>query len=388
MDLTRRELVAGVSSSFLLTGLLGEIRGRTATAPQPARILFNENPLGPSPKAVQAIEAAQENLCRYPLGQSPQLERILRKCHGMPFDATEGGLSLKAPTSPAGSHDLVLGVGSSEILRAAAWAFGSQGGSIVEAYPGYAAVGNDASRIPGCTVQRHMVPLDERHCIDPEAMIDAIDDTTRIVVICNPNNPTGTVIPLEEIERISNAAPADALVLVDEAYIEFLGDAAKNSALQLALDRKNILISRTFSKIYGMAGLRIGYGISSKSVIAKLRPYMLGGLAMNMAAIVGAMAAVEDHEHIRNTLVLNEAVRTTWRREFPKFGWKMPESSACFCWVDVGHDCSPLVKFLSERGVLVSGGQRWDLPHYVRISVGTEEENDQLIYGIKAFLKA
>ena len=235
-------------------------------------------------------------------------------------------------------------------------------------------------------MRRKMIPLDRDFRLNAPAMIDAIDDSTRIVVICNPNNPTGTVISSSEIEAIAEAAPEEALVFVDEAYIEFLGDEAERiSALELALSRKNILVSRTFSKIYGMAGCRIGYGIASQEIIARIRPYMLGPLGMNMTGIVGAIAAIEDEEHTQRTRDLNRSVQEQWRRKFRDVGWQMADTSACFCWVDTGNDCTSLVQFLAKRGVLISGGQRWNLPNYVRISTGTEEENDRLFDGIRAF---
>lgn len=397
MNCNRRELLAGVSSGFLLAGfscevLVNEVRAQQNTSAksthQPARILFNENPLGPSPKALAAISSSTQDLSRYPMGQIPLLDRKLRQRHGMPVASVPQGLSLQPGPAPPGSHDLVLGVGSSEILRAAAWAYCSCGGTIVEAYPGYAAIGKDAERIPGAKVVRKLVPLNSENRIDVPAMIAAIDDSTRIIVLCNPNNPTGTLITVAEIEAIADRAPSGALVVVDEAYIEFVDKSQEASALMLAFSRDNILISRTFSKIFGMAGLRIGYGVSSKPVIEHLKRYMLGGLALNMAGVTGAIAAIDDHDHLAQTRELNRTVHQSWQKSFQSLGWNMTPSSACFCWVNVGHDCSALTQFLSQRGVLISGGQRWNLPQYVRISIGTLEENDRLLHGIKAFARA
>ncbi|MEM0924989.1 MAG: histidinol-phosphate transaminase, partial [Planctomycetota bacterium] len=309
----------------------------------------------------------------------------LRKRSGLPYTEVAPGLSLKSGEEPEGTHGLVLGVGSSEVLRAAAWAFCSKSGTIIEPYPSYAAIGGIAEGIPGSTIQRVKVPLDGNRCLDTRAMINAIDSNTRLVMICNPNNPTGTTIPVEEVEAIATAAPSDALVFIDEAYIEFAKDPKKDSALEFAKTRSNVLISRTFSKIYGLAGLRIGYGISHVDVLEQLRPHLLGRLSFNMPGILAASAALEDQEHLDKTLELNETIHETWRREFKSLGWKMTPSITCFCWLDLGHDCAPLVDFLANRGVLISGGQRWDLPNYVRISIGTEEENDRLIAGMKAF---
>ena len=394
MHVTRRNFVAGFSaaSAVALSGFSGELRFAAAEPVQvkgkPARILFNENPLGPSKKALAALQDASSSFCRYPLGESPKLESKLRKLHGLPFNEPVAGLSLARVESPPGDSDLLLGVGSSEILKAIAWAYCSQGGKIVEAYPGYSALGAEATSIPGSTATRQMIPLNSENCIDVPGMLGAIDSDTKVVVVCNPNNPTGSTLGLSAIEQLADATPKDGLLLVDEAYIEFLPNGGAISAIELAKTRKNVLVARTFSKIYGLAGLRLGYGLGPTEVIEKLRPFMLGRLSLSMPGVVAADAAIDDSEHIEATRALNLQIQETWKREFPKFGWKMTHSDACFGWVHVGGDCSSLVRYLAERDVLISGGQRWDLPQYVRISIGTEEENERLLAAAAAYSKA
>lgn len=393
MPVSRRSFVSGVSSaaSLAFCGLAGEVRSHAAekvgVTDSVARILFNENPLGPSAKALEALSGSGMQFARYPLGDVVKLAMKLRKQNGLPYAEPSPGLSLRPPEPPEGPMDLVVGVGSSEILNASAWAYCSQiDGNVVEAYPGYSAIGSTASRIPGANIERKLVPLNDKLCLDAKAMIEAIDSHTRIVVICNPNNPTGTTIPLSDIEAIAKAAPKDALVFVDEAYIEFTEGGAASSALEFAKTQENVLIARTFSKIYGLAGLRVGYGISSKAVIENIKQYMLGGLAHNMPGILAASASVEDTAHIDATQRLKEKTYETWQRAFKEFKWKMPSTVTSFCWVDVGSDCSALVEFLAKRNVLISGGQRWELPNFVRISMGTEEENERLVAGARAFL--
>jgi histidinol-phosphate aminotransferase len=393
MQVTRRNFVSGLSTAgaFALSGLAGEIRGaaeQVEPSSSAARILFNENPLGPSPKALAAIRNASSLFCRYPLGEAPQLEMKLRKLHGLPFNEIAPGLSLARPQQPSGDSGLLMGVGSSEILKAIAWAYCSEGGNVVEAHPGYSAVGAEAVRIPNSSATRKLLPLDANNRIDVAAMLDAIDSETRVVVICNPNNPTGSTLTLSEIEQLADATPPQALLLVDEAYIEFLANQEAISAVELAKSRKNVLVARTFSKIYGLAGLRLGYGLGSVDVLDKLHPYMLGGLSLSMAGVVGADAALDDAEHVTATRNLNLKVQESWQREFPRLGWKTTPSDACFAWVNVGQDCASLVKFLATRNVLISGGQRWDLPNYVRISIGTEDENERLLAAANAFHRA
>ena len=404
MDLSRRSFVAGASAtSAVLTmsgsagnhmlgaGFLGEVRANAYEFPKldsatmKARILFNENPLGPSVKALKVLESSSSYLGRYPLSEGPRLEMKLRKLHGMPYQEMNSELSLIPRPPLEGDTDLLLGVGSSEILKAIAWAYCSHSGNIVEAHPSYSAVGDSAVGIPGSQIQRKIIPLNASNQVDTPSMIKAIDDQTRVVVICNPNNPTGTSIPLSQIEAIAQATPLSALLLVDEAYIEFLPHAEKVSAIELAKSRKNIIVARTFSKIYGLAGLRIGYGLGATDIIAKLKPYMLGRLSMSMAGVLAADASLDDQAHIEKTKALHQKSMVVWQKVAKQMGWKLTKSDVCFCWMDLGFDAAPLVRFLAERNVLISSGSRWELPNCVRISMGTEEENEMLLSGINAF---
>lgn len=395
MPFSRRNFVAALSATSALAayGLMGEIRpvaaedldAAAAAKLKPARILFNENPLGPSPKAIAAIEQAMTKFSRYAMSESSALEAKLLALHGIAASEPAQGLSINPRRSGVGKTDLILGVGSSEVLKAVAWACCRDGGNIVEAHPGYSAVGGETSQIPGVTVERRMIPLDDRQCLDARAMLAAVDQETRVLVLCNPNNPTGTTLPLSTIEKLADAIPKSTVLLVDEAYIEFMPEHEQCSAVELAKDRDNVLVARTFSKIYGLAGLRVGYGLGSTELIDRLRPYMLGGLSLSMAGIVAADASLDDTTHLQAMRELNSKVHESWQREFPKHGWKMPASSACFAWVNLGQDCMPLVQFLAQRGVLISGGGRWEMPDHVRISVGTEEENERLLSGIRAF---
>ena len=393
MESSRRGFVAGVSAAtaLALSNFAGEIRANAfANAPlalKKARILFNENPLGPSPFAVSAIESSASMLGRYPLSEGPRLEMKLRKLHGLSYREASAELSLGPKPKLEGGNDLLLGIGSSEILKAVAWAYGSKSGNIVEAHPSYSAVGDAVAEIPGSQMQRKIIPLDNDNRFDTAAMIKAIDADTKIVVICNPNNPTGTTIPLAQIVSVADAIPQDALLLVDEAYIEFLPHADKVSAMELAKTRKNVLVARTFSKIFGLAGLRIGYGLGATEIIDRLRPFMLGQLSLSMAGVLAAEASMDDAQHMAKTKSLHQKTLELWTRCFHAAGWKMTPSEACFCWVNVGQDATPLVSFLAERDVLISGGRRWKLPNYVRISMGTEEENERLVAGVAAFSK-
>jgi histidinol-phosphate aminotransferase len=400
MDLSRRHFFAGMGTAgiaasawMLETRALAQEGAKTsklasAKAPAVARILFNENPLGPAPAALKAIASSGYNFNRYGMTDSQRLEMKLRAKVGLPTVEVSDTPTLGGNQRPDSETDLIMGIGSSEILRAAGWMCADKGagkGNSVEAYPSYDALTDDGEKKPGAKLTRRIIPLDKENNVNVQAMADAIDAQTQVVVICNPNNPTGAFIPKSGIEQIVAKAPKSCLVFIDEAYIEYLPDYEKQSALELAKSATNVLIARTFSKVYGLAGLRLGYAIGHKSIIASLRPYMLGGLALNQAGLAAASAALDDAAHVQATLDLNKKVHAIWKQDLPKLGFKLTPSVAGFIWADAGEDCSGLVRALQQKGVLISHGRRWNLPNYVRISIGTENEIDRLMEGIKAY---
>lgn len=402
MDPSRRNFfagAAGLAAGFTSSAWMLENRAlaqegseptKTAAAKKPAvaRILFNENPLGPAPAALKAIAESGHNFNRYGMTDYQRLEMKLRAKVGLPTVEVSDTPSLGGAQRPDSETDLIMGIGSSEILRAAGWMCADKGGgkgNSVEADPSYDALTADAARKPGATLTRKIIPLDKENNVDVEAMAGAIDAQTQVVVICNPNNPTGAFIPKSGIEQIVSKAPESCLVFIDEAYIEYLPDYEKQSALDLAKTHPNVLIARTFSKVYGLAGLRLGYAIGHKSIIASLRPYLLGGLALNQAGLAAASAALDDTAHIQATRDLNKKVQAIWRQDLPKLGFKLTPSVAGFVWADVGEDSTRLLRSLQQKGVLISPGRRWNLPNYVRISIGTENEIDRLMEGIKAY---
>lgn len=403
MDLSRRNFFAGLGTAGMAAGFASsawmfETRalaqdGKTGVKSRAkgggvARILFNENPLGPAPAALKAIADSGHYFNRYGMTDSQRVEMKLRGKVGLPTVEVSDTPTLGGNQRPDSDTDLIMGIGSSEILRAAGWMCADLGGgkgNSVEANPSYDALTDDGSRKPGAKLTRKVISLDKENNVDVQAMADAIDSQTKVVVICNPNNPTGAFVPKSGIEHIVSKAPASCLVFIDEAYIEYLPDYEKQSALEFAKTAPNVLVARTFSKVYGLAGLRMGYAIANKAVIANLRPYMLGGLALNQAGLAAASAALDDVGHVQATRDLNAKVQAIWKAELPKRGFKLTPSVAGFVWADVGEDCSGLVRLLQQKGVLISNGRRWNLPNFVRISIGTENEVDRLMEGIKAY---
>lgn len=380
--------VAGVAASAWMQERIAFAAPETLSKSRVARILFNENPLGPSPAALKAIETYADQFNRYGMTEALRLEMKLRAKMGLPTIEVSDTPALGPAPRPDSETDVALAIGSSEVLRAAAWMCADLGGgkgNVVEHAPTFDALGSEAAEKPGAKLVRKIVPLDQNDQIDFAAMAAAIDKQTQVVAICNPNNPTGGFHPKPWIAKFLDRVPETCLVLIDEAYIEYIDNYEEHSALELAKSRPNVLVTRTFSKIYGLAGLRLGYAVGHRSIIARLRSYLLGGLALNAAALAAATAALDDVAHVEATRALNRKVQERWKRELPELGFKVRSGGPGFIWADAGEDCTGLVRSLQQRGVLISHGRRWDLPNYVRISIGTDEEIDRLMEGIKAY---
>jgi histidinol-phosphate aminotransferase len=242
--------------------------------------------------------------------------------------------------------------------------------------------------MPGATARRIMIPLDANGRNDLQAMKDAVTPGTGIVVLCNPNNPTGTAHKRDEVKWLADELPENVLLFVDEAYVEYLDNPADYSIVDLAKTRPNVLITRTFSKLYGLAGLRIGYGIGHREVVRRLERHVIGQMGANIAALLAAEAALEDAQHQQNALALRKRTLDRWKKEFPALGWKMAPTDVAFCWVDLGANARPFVNFLAQRQIQVSHGSRWNLPNCVRISMGTDAEMERLSAAAKAFRDA
>ncbi|HVJ87479.1 MAG TPA: histidinol-phosphate transaminase, partial [Caulifigura sp.] len=292
------------------------------------------------------------------------------------------------PDRPNPGPDLLLGIGSTEILHAAAWEYSSEPGNIVEPHPSYSVLGTIAARRPDSRIDRRMIPLDAGHRIDLDAMRKAVDADTRFVMICNPNNPTGTTVSRKAIESFITDVPTSALVFVDEAYIEFLPEYEQRSVVAAAMSRPNVLVARTFSKVYGMAGLRVGYAIASGEVIWRLKRHMQGELSPNVPGMAAALAALEDPQHVQTTVALNNRIQKRFRDELPPLGFKYIPSEACFTWIEAGDDAGKLVRFLFDRGVIIVHGQRWDMPTCIRVSVGTDAEMDRFFAALREYRAA
>ena len=323
------------------------------------KLASNENSFGPSPLAVAAIERALKQLHLYPDGNAFYLKRKLAE---------------KLAVEPA---NLILGNGSNEIIEFVAHALLDTNSEVVVSQYCFA-VYPIVTHLFGAKLVS--VPA-KKYGHDLDAMLKAITPRTKIIFVANPNNPTGTHAEREEIVRLINGVPQNVLLVMDEAYIEFLNDSVDLLPLVRRGDFPNLLLMRTFSKIYGLAGLRIGYGVGHPDFIASLEK-IRQPFNINSVAQAGALAALDDAEHIGRTRANNEAGLKFYSSAFKQMGLDFIPSVTNFILVKVG-DGQRVFEELQKRGVIVRPMGIYQLPQWVRISIGTPAENSRCIETLK-----
>ena len=315
----------------------------------------NENPLGPSPKAMEAARAVLAESHRYPDGGTLRLREKIAAIHGVSPD------------------EIFIGLGSSEIIDLAARTLLGPGKIGLTADGTYAPF-SIAIRASGAALE--CAPLCA-FAFDLAEMARAITSATRVIYLANPNNPTGTAFGAAEFEKFLSRVASDTLVVLDEAYIHYAERADMPASVQLFKERKNLLILRTFSKVYGMAGIRIGYGIGQAPLVAamnKLRtPFNVSGVAQ-----AAALAALDDHEHVKRCIDANRVERKRITEEVAKLGLLPVKSETNFVFVEAGPEAKAICEELLREGVIVRPLGWMGFPEAIRISVGTAEENRKL----------
>jgi len=223
-----------------------------------------------------------------------------------------------------------------------------------------------------------MVPLDQDWRYDLTQMAARVTDRTKLVFIGNPNNPTGTIVAKEELAQFLAVLPEHVIVVMDEAYYEYADDPDYAKGMPYVEAGRNVIVLRTFSKIYALAGLRIGYGATTPDLAAAMgavrEPFNVSCLAQ-----VAAAASLHDPEQVTRTKRLNDASKELFYREFARLGLAYTRSEANFVWVDVGRDCRDVFVQLLRRGVIVRTGDIFGAPTHIRVSTGTEEENRKFL---------
>ena len=322
------------------------------------KLASNENPLGPSPKALAAMRETLERSHFYPDGGGFYLREAIAKKFG--FDRS----------------NVMLGCGSNEIIEFIGKAFLNPGDEIVTARHAFVVYKLMATLFGATTVE---VP-DPNFAHDLEAMAAAITPKTKEVFIANPNNPTGTLLSQEEIDRFMDKVPDHVIVVFDEAYYEFLENPP--DTLKYVREGRNVVVLRTFSKIQGLANLRIGYGLAKTDLIDVLgktrQPFNTNGIAQ-----AGALAGLADDEHQRKTREITIEGRNFLQKEFAAMGLDYVPSYANFVLVCV-HDGRAVFQALLKRGIIVRDMTSYGLPEWIRVSVGTMEQNRRFLEELRA----
>jgi histidinol-phosphate aminotransferase len=327
------------------------------------KLASNENPLGPSPRAVEAAKLALENANRYPDGGTHLLREALAARTGVSTD------------------ELFVGLGSSEIIDLASRVLLRAGLQGLTSYGSYAPF-SVAIRASGAELV--LVPQ-RQFAVDLEAMAKAITQKTGVIYLANPNNPTGTAFRAEELEQFLESVPDGVLVVLDEAYIHYAPSLNRRKSEEIYRRRKNLLILRTFSKVYGLAGMRIGFAIGRPELLSAMNrlktPFNTSGVAQ-----AGALAALDDREHVDRCITTNAIERKRLSEGLTKLGLRPVPSETNFIFMDVGPEAKGICDELLHLGVIVRPLGWMGFPEAMRISVGTADENAKCLAALGQIL--
>ncbi|WP_068676357.1 histidinol-phosphate transaminase [Oceanobacillus sp. Castelsardo] len=328
------------------------------------KLASNENPLGPSPKGVAAISAGLAELNRYPDADTAALKEAIAE----KVDVTK--------------QQVIVTNGADELITLMSEAFLEEGDEIVVPSPSFSEYDFGAD-LMGATVVP--VPFDEGFQFNVQKMVDAITDKTKLLYICSPNNPTGTYLSKTDFEILLNAVPERVLVVFDGAYSHYATAKDYTDGIEFVKAGKNVLVLQTFSKIYGLAGLRVGFGVAPEEIIQTIlkvkEPFNVNSIGQ-----AAAKAAILDEEHVSASKEANTSAAKELYQAFSELGLNYVETMSNFILLQLGPDAERLYNELLARGVIVRYGKIWGLPEYVRVTIGTKEENEFFLNALKDVL--
>ena len=329
--------------------------GRTAI-----KLASNENPLGPSPKAVEAIRKSLDRVHLYPDGHGYYLHHKLAEIHGLE------------------PNQIILGAGSTDLIELAAKTFLSAGDEGMTAESAFYIYRLAIEDMGGSLAQ---IPL-RNQTFDLPAMAHAVTRRTKIIYLGNPNNPTGTMFTADEMDRFLEAIPPHILVVLDEAYYEYVGRADYSHSVDYVRRGLNVLVLRTFSKVYGLAGLRIGYGMGHPELMDALNR-IRSPFNANCVAQWGALAALDDREHVAKSVESNAREMKFLAKELTLLGVRYTPSVGNFLLIDTGRDCEEDFVRLLHEGVIVRPMKLYGFPTGLRVTVGAREENEKFLESLR-----
>ncbi len=335
------------------------------------KLASNENPLGPSALAIKAIEQHADAVNFYPDGGGFKLTKRLAQVHHVDEDC------------------ITLGNGSNDILELVTRAFLTPQHSAVYSQYSFAvypivvqAVGAKANVAEAFPQDHATMPLGH----DPQAMLSAIDDSTRMVFVANPNNPTGTWLQPDELHRLVSAIPDDIIVVLDLAYHEYMDEELRIDVADWLQQFPNLLITGTFSKIHALAGLRIGYGLSNPEM-ADVLNRVRQPFNTNLLAQAAALASLDDEHHVRDSVVVNNDGKTYLFQQLHDTGLKTLPTMGNFIAINFEREAMPVYEALLRRGVIVRPVANYAMPEYLRVTIGSEQQNQRFIEALQQALQ-
>ncbi len=324
----------------------------------------NENHFGCSPKVIETIKEQSENFSFYPDADVTLLRKALSEKNKISGEC------------------FIFGNGSFELISLIANTYIKKGDEAIYNDPSFGWYLNVIEHNDGKAVK---VPVDENKAVDTKAILAHIGNKTKVIWLCNPNNPTGTLIPAQMLNDFIAAVPNEVVIVLDEAYADFI-DGNYLDTVELVKKHNNIILLRTFSKAYGLASFRVGYGIASTKIIKELNRLKLP-LNIGLVSQVAALVALNDEDFIEYTIRKNYEERNFFYSQFEKLGLKYIRSHGCFVLVEIGFNSSLSQLEFLKRGIIVHNGEEYGLPGWLRISIGKPEENRKVIFALIEILK-
>jgi len=342
-----------------------------STAPGVAKVFklsSNETPLGPSPKAIAAYRACAGYLADYPDGSASALREAIARAFGLDPDR------------------IVCGAGSDELLNLLAHAYIGPGDEAIHTTHGFL-VYRIATLGAGGTP---LVAPEKHHTADVDAILKAVTPRTRLVFLANPNNPTGTYLPFDEVKRLHRALPPTALLVLDAAYAEYVRRNDYEAGIELVATTDNVVMTRTFSKIHGLAALRLGWLYGPAHIVDALNR-IRGPFNVNAPAIAAGIAAIEDSAHVETSIAHNDRWLAWLTTEIEKLGLAVTPSVTNFVLIHFpeakGHTAKDADAFLTKRGLVLRQVGVYKLPNALRMTVGSEEANRLVVKALGEFLE-
>ncbi|RZN17588.1 histidinol-phosphate transaminase [Bradyrhizobium sp. Leo121] len=338
---------------------------------EPGRKVFklsaNETPFGPSPKAIEAYKHAAEHLEDYPEGTSKVLREAIGRAYGL--DPSR----------------IICGAGSDEILNLLAHTYLCEGSEAISTTHGFL-VYPIATKANGA---KNVVVPETDYTASVDAILEAVTPRTKLIWLANPNNPTGTYLPFDEVKRLRAGLPSDVLLVIDAAYSDYVVRNDYGLGLELCATTENTVMTHTFSKIHGLAALRVGWMFGPAHIVDAVNR-IRGPFNVSTPAMLAAVAAVEDTAHVEMSRVHNEKWRSWVTDEVRKLGLKVTPSVANFVLIhfptEKGKTSADADAFLTKRGLVLRAVNNYGLPHALRMTIGTEEANRLVVEGLRDFM--